>query len=143
MAAQKCDLYLPGHEVHWIQAKKSSEVTPSTGTLVDVADGVISVEYLDRLAHYRHHRVERVLKVTKRGAKVRVCERYRILAVDLEQRRVKLFCIALDKDKWRPCSFEPLTSATPEALAERLNFRGGFSVPGHQVEADLARDDHD
>ena len=69
MAAQKCDLYLPGHEVHWIQARKSSEVTPSTGTLVNVVDGVISVQYLDRLAYYRHHRAERVLKIAKLGCR--------------------------------------------------------------------------
>lgn len=140
---QKCDLYLLGHQVHWIPALRSSEVIPSIGTLVEVADGEITVEYLEGLARYRNHRAERLLKVAKLGTRIKVCERYRILGVDLKEGRVKLFCIALDDDEWRSCSFEPLTSATPEALAERLNTRGGFSVPSHQAMADLGRGDHD
>ena len=127
---EKCDLYLPGHLVHWIQARRASEVTPRIGTLVGVADGIITVEYLDKIGRYRNHRAHELAKIAEPGTKVRVFERFSLLSVDLDNRTTKMFCIA-DADKlWVPCSYQPLTSVTPEALAERLNTRGGFSVPG-------------
>jgi len=125
-----CDLYLPGHLTHWIQLRRTSEVTPRTGKLVGVEDGIITVEYLDKVGRYRNHNAQRVLTIAKPGAKVRVFEDYGILGIDLDHRSSKSFCIA-DADKpWTPCSYEPLISVTPDALAKRLQERGGFSVPG-------------
>jgi hypothetical protein len=97
---------------------------------VGVEDGIITVEYLDKVGRYRNHNAQRVLTIAKPGAKVRVFEDYGILGIDLDHRSSKSFCIA-DADKpWTPCSYEPLISVTPDALAKRLQERGGFSVPG-------------
>ena len=126
----KCDLFLPGHLTHWIQQRKASETTPRTGRLVGVDDGVITVAYLDKTGHYRNHRAEEVLEVAQPGTKVRVFEDYGILGIDLDQRTSKSFCIADAGRPWIPCSYEPLNPVTAKALAERLNQRGGFSVPG-------------
>ena len=126
----KCDLYIPGHLVHWIQAKRSGDETPRTGKLVGVDDGIITVEYLDKIGRYRNHRAHDLAKIAEPGTKVRVFERYGLLGVDLDNRTTKMFCIADAEKPWVPCSYQPLTSVTPEALAERLNTRGGFSVPG-------------
>jgi hypothetical protein len=41
---------VPGHFVHWIQLRKASDERHGWGTFVDVDDGVITVEYLTRLA---------------------------------------------------------------------------------------------
>ena len=128
-----CDLYLPGHQWHWIQARKSADARGSYGKLVEVGEDAIVVEYLDRVGHYRNHHAGKILNSSDLGAKVRVVERFHMLGVDLPNGRHGGFCIALETDKWTPCSYEPLTDVTPEALAERLGTRGGFSVPGESV----------
>ncbi len=129
----KCDLYLPGHCVHWIQSRKASEVTPRCGTLVEVTDTVITVEYLDKVGHYRNHDAGRILKVAKPGTKVRVSEDYGLLGVDMDHYTYRCFCIADTDRPWTSCSYEPMVATTPEALAERLASRGGFSVSGRVV----------
>lgn len=96
-----------------------------------VEGDIITVEYLDKIGRYRNHRAEDVLEVAQSGTKVRVFERFGLLGVDIDHFTTRMFCIA-DADKpWTPCSTEPLTSVTPEALAKRLEERGGFSVPGN------------
>jgi hypothetical protein len=132
----KCDLYLAGHCHHWIQARKASEsrTSPRVGKLEAIDDdGFIVVRYLDKIGHYRNHDVGRLVDITRPGIKVRVFERYRLLSVDLPDGSARMFCIAIEDDEWTPCSYLPLTSATPEALAERLATRGGFSVPGNEI----------
>ncbi len=100
---------------------------------MEVSEGWITVSYLDRTARYRHHDLIAVAEIAEPSAKVRVCERYRLLNVQLSNQVSKGFCIALESDEWTPCSYEPLVDVTPEALAERLETRGGFSVPGESV----------
>jgi hypothetical protein len=126
----ECDLYLPGHCVHWIQARKASETTPRTGRLVEINDGVISVEYLDKIGRYRNHHPEDLLEVAQPGAKVRAFEGFGLPGVDINHFTTRMFCIADADRPWTPCSTEPMTSVTPEALAQRLQERGGFIVPG-------------
>ena len=128
----ECDLYLPGHCVHWIQSKKAWETTPTTGRLVEINGGIITVEYLDKIGRYRNHRAEDVLEVAQLGSKVRVFERFGLLGVD-HDRLTRMFCIADADEPWTPCSTEPMTSVTPEALATRLQERGGFSIPGRAL----------
>ena len=129
---QLCDLYIPGHCVHWIQSKKAWETTPRTGRLVEINGGIITVEYLDKIGRDRNHRAEDVLEVAHPGSKVRVFERFGLLGVD-HGALTRMFCIAEADKPWTPCSTEPMTSVTPEALAERLQERGGFSVPGNLI----------
>lgn len=130
---QRCDLYLPGHVPHWIQARKGAGDRASYGRLVEINDGAITVAYLDRTALYRNHDTRPLERVAPIGTKVRVSERYYLLGVDLPDHTCKVFSIALDDAQWTPCSYLPLTDVTPEALAERLETRGGFSVPGESV----------
>ena len=79
----KCDLYLPGHQSHWIQGRKAAEDRASWGKLVGVRGDEITVAYLDRTAHYRNHDTEVLGRVAEPGMKVRVSERFRMLGVDL------------------------------------------------------------
>jgi hypothetical protein len=127
---EKCDLYLPGHHTHWIQARKASTERYRWGKLVSVYDDVITVAYLDGVSRYRNHRVETLLDIAATGTKVAVCERYRTMRIDVDDLASKCFCIATVHEPWTPCSYEPLTAVSPEALADRLAKRGGFSVPG-------------
>jgi hypothetical protein len=126
---ENCDLYLPGHCTHWIQLRKASAERYDWGRLVTVDDDVITVAYLGGVGRYRNHRAETLLDIAVPGTKVAVCERYRTLRIDVGDLASKWFCIAGVDDPWTPCSYEPLTAVSPEALADRLTKRGGFSVP--------------
>ena len=137
-----CDLYGPGHNVHWIPALKSVGNAAAgeriRATLVVAADGVIVVSLADGdLVRYRTHSTRRIRRIVKPGDEVIVCESYRILGVPGPRGATRLFCIALDRDDLQPCSAAPVTAATPVALAEQLATRGGFSVPGQEVLAAL------
>lgn len=129
----RCDLYIFGHCLHWIQARKASDQPHRWGRAIEVTDGVIVVEYLDKIGRYRNHDPKRVQQVVQVGSTVRVCERYGVLTVEVDYRTTGGFCIADADEPWTPCSFEPLSEATPEALAERLKERGGFSIPAQAV----------
>src|SRR5450631_2832139 len=78
----KCDLFKPGHCVHWIAAKQASRTTPRTGKLIELTDDAVTVEYLDRTTRYRSHDVGGLRAVAEIGAKVRVFEDYRLLTYD-------------------------------------------------------------
>lgn len=129
----KCDLFRPGHCLHWLAAKHASRTTPRTGRLVALSEGSLTVEYLDRTTRYRGHDIGGLRAVAEIGAKVRVFEDHRLLGYDIDHWHCRMFGIALDEDQWTPCSYEPLTDITPEALADRLETRGGFSVSGESV----------
>jgi hypothetical protein len=97
---------------------------------VGIDDGVITVAFVDKVGRYRNHRADQILQVAQVGEQVRVFEGYGLLGVAIDHFVSQSFCIA-DADKpWRLCSIAPLISATPESLAERLESRGGFTVPG-------------
>ena len=141
-SGSSCDLYGPGHNVHWIPALKSAGNAAAgertRATLVVAADGVIVVSLADGdLFRYRTHSTRRIRRIAKPGDEVIVCESYRILGVRGPRGTTRLFGIALDRDEMRPCGASPITAATPEALAEQLATRGGFSVPGQEVLAAL------
>lgn len=123
-----CDLYIPGHCVHWIQARMASTERHSWGRLVAVDDDVITVAYLDGVDRYRNHRVEALLDVAATGNKVAVCKRYGMLRVDVDGLANMGFCIADADDPWRPCSEAPRGQISFEDLAVRVNGRGGFTV---------------
>ena len=50
-----CDLYLPGHVVHWVQAQKASEHRFRWGRLEAVDQAVVAIRFLDRIRCYRTH----------------------------------------------------------------------------------------
>lgn len=94
---------------------------------------MITVEYLDKVGHYRNHDAQKILNVAEPGTKVQVFEDYGLLGVDMDHYTYRCFCIADAERPWTPCSYEPMVATTPEALADRLASRGGFSVPGQVV----------
>jgi hypothetical protein len=125
----ECDLYIPGHLVHLIQARRASEHPRTRGVLEEVSGQVIRVRFRDRVARYRSHDADTVLEDSNVGAKVNVCERYGLLWVPLGSRNVHCFCVADAEEPWRPCSVAPPVSSFDD-LAERMVDRGGFSIPG-------------
>ena len=81
---EACDLYLPGHHTHWIQARMASAERQRWGRLVAVDDDVVTVAYLDGVRRYRNHQAETLLNIVAPGTKVAVCERYQTLRIDID-----------------------------------------------------------
>jgi len=132
----RCELYQAGHTVHHIQALRSHGQPHRQGTLTGVVGNVLTVDFGDEIKRYCNHDTGRLVDLVGIGGKVRVCQGYVIL------RGAGNYCFSiLDADEpWIPCDHEPLTSFTPEALAERLQTHGGFFVPGPDVlDADTLR----
>jgi len=126
----KCDLFIPGHMVHWIQARLVCEHPRESGVLERVRGRVITVRFPDRVTRYRNHRAEAVLDVAHPGSLVTVSERYGLLGIPLENGDVRWFCIVNADKLWRPCSVAPTGPVSFEDLAARVKDRGGFSIPG-------------
>jgi hypothetical protein len=131
-----CELYIPGHSVHWIQAKHSFGEPHRDGRLTDAEDNVITVDFGDEVKRYRNCDPERLWEILGIGHSVRVCEGYSILRAWNNY----VFCIVDADEPWVPCDYSPLTSATPEALVKRMETHGGFFVSGQQVLKALADD---
>ena|SRR5271157_3565545 len=129
-AQPNCDLYIPGHMVHWIQARLSWEHPREWGVLEEVQGQVITVRFSDRMARYRNHQVEAVLDVAEPGSPVLVSTRYGTLSVPSDHGSLWCFCIADAERPWRSCSVAPGDPASYQDLVDRLEDRGGFSIPG-------------
>jgi hypothetical protein len=128
-----CDLYVPGHLVHFIQAKKAWETDDPVrwGRFEGVEDGSIVVRFLDGgSGRYRIHRPSEVARVAARGDKVRVSERWRFASISRRFEQLLAVCIALPDDPSLPCSVAPGEPVSIEDLADRLAERGCFLVPG-------------
>jgi hypothetical protein len=129
-AQPNCDLYIPGHMVHWIQARLAWEHPREWGVLEGVQGQIITVRFSDRIARYRNHQVEAVLDVAEDGSSVLVSTRYGTLNVPSDHGSLWCFCIADADEPWRACSIAPMGPVSHQDLVDRLEDRGGFSIPG-------------
>lgn len=136
---RRCNVYSPGHSAHWIPAIRSDSAHHDVGILSEINEELFIVDFGTEYRTYRNHETERLVEIVGVGNGVRICERYRLA----RSRSGLLFSIALSSDPWGACDDSPLTSATPQALADRLNSHGGFSVPGRLVVESLRREDAD
>jgi hypothetical protein len=131
----ECDLYAPGHLAHWIQARQVAlgEHPVSWGRLYSVdTDGVITVEFLDRLERFWNHRPAEIQRVAQRGDKVRIARSRNLLSVHRRFERLISVCIADAETPLRPCrvTYDPTSLDEPSG---RLLDRGGFIVPAREV----------
>ena len=130
----ECDLYIPGHMVHWIQAKLAHEEPREAGVLEGVRGRVVTVRFPDRVARYRNHQTASLLDVARTGTPVDVSERYGLLRVPLDDGCFGCFCIADADESWRPCSVAPPGPLTIDDLVTRMEDRGGFTVSAALLE---------
>ncbi len=134
-----CQLYIPGHSVHFIQAKLSFDEPHREGRLAAVDGDLLTVDFGDEIKQYRNCDPDRLLDIVGIGGGVSVCERYSVLRTPSRDGNY-LFCIAGVDEPWDPCDYSTLTSATPEALVQRMESHGGFFVSGQQI-LDASADD--
>ena len=132
----RCQLYIAGHSVHWIQAKLSLEEAHRQGRLIAVDGDLLTVDFGDEVKQYRNCTANRLLEIVGVGGDVSICEGYSVLRTPSSDGHY-LFCIADVHETWVPCDYSPLTSSSPEGLAQRVETHGGFMVSGEQVMREL------
>ena len=133
---EPCDLYLPGHLVHPIQAKKAwtSEDPVRWGRFAGIEDELVVVRFLDAVERFRNHRPQEIAAVAAVGDKVRVSDRYRVLSLHRRFEHVLTVCVAPADASWTPCGVaDPAEPSSLDDLSHRLETRGGFLVPRPSV----------
>jgi len=116
--------------VHWIQARLAWEHPREWAVLEGVQQQLITVRFSDRIARYRNHQVEALLDVAEPGSSVLVSVRYGTLSAPTGRGTFGCFCIADADEPWRACSVAPTDPVSYQDLIDRLEDRGGFSIPG-------------
>jgi len=115
--------------VHWIQARLAWEHPREWGVLEAVQGQVITVRFPDRTARYRNHELEALLDIAALGSSVLVSERYGTLSAPTGRGTFGCFCVADADGPWRTCSVAPRDPVSYQDLVDRLEDRGGFSIP--------------
>jgi hypothetical protein len=144
-----CGLFLPGHEVHWIQALHSGndlEHRPVRGHLLHVGDdGVVVVDLAgERLVLWNHDPDRLRSLVTHNGPLVSYQRRWGLLRSEHTGGSYAVCVTDADDPDRRPCPQHHLTDDQVEVptsvddLVEQLLKTGGFSVPGRLLR-DLRR----
>jgi hypothetical protein len=133
-----CGLYLPGHQVHFIQGLKYSDPDhPRTpGTLIHVGDdGIIVVEFDDGIRCFWNHEPQRIAHFAARvNNRVERQERWGLLGIPAERRWSNYcFCIA-DPDDHRSCPNEPSTGTAFERLESASGFTTSVAIPTSRYE---------
>jgi len=128
---RRCDLYLPGHTVHWIQAMHSLDDEPAFGRLVDIEGGVLTLDMGHSYRAYRSHEPERLAEIVDLGRGVYLFERFALLRP--YRYGGYSFSIARADKAWRECTTNFPDPTDPEAIARALNEDGGFTVRGRDV----------
>lgn len=141
---KSCGLYLPGHEVHWIQGIHSSdpgERPPVPGRILEIRDeGTVIVQLQDRALELWNHDPARLTAVVaQHGYETLYQEGWHLLRVPPEL-TAYCFCTALAGDPRRTC---PTTPARYATAAEQLFETGGFTIRAADVLASLeSRTEH-
>jgi hypothetical protein len=123
-----CVTYAPGHNVHWIQALRSSndkEASTQTwsGIVTDVGGEVVTIRKPDgSLARFRTHDPARLVLILRRkGVKVTVNDRYAIMRAGFT--RNGSTCLSVQADKGEPLGACTIADLPPSATA--LETSGG------------------
>lgn len=128
-SARHCGLFLPGHMVHFIQARHGWEDRDGHehGVLRAVDGTLLTVAFGDREQRLRNHETARMEAIAERlGPRVVYQRRLGLLSFPRPSGSL-LFCVADADAEWRPCGGG--SGAGPADAAEALDAllnRGGF-----------------
>jgi len=137
-----CGLYLPGHNVHWIQAKLAAGngSHPETGlprppvsaTLIGVASGgIIEIDVSGTRVQLWNHDTEKTSELGKlSGTSLQYLPGFHLLRIQTgSDTATRLFCVVPIENPRRVCPSE----APSGSLVDLLKEAGGFSIPGRDV----------
>jgi len=114
-----CKKYKPGHQVHWIQARRSAEGPAGEPKVIEAVDDDGTIRFTDGTTKWNHdaRRVQALFEHVGPDARSRG---HNVLAIG-----TYLVCVSDGPD---PCDGRGRIAG--EALAEELVRRGGIAVPG-------------
>lgn len=126
--ARRCGSYRPGHEVHYIQARKSREAGPGTSATVTAVDDDGTIHFADGTTKWHHEprRLGRALELG--GTGVQLCP-FGLLRVPNGD-GAHIFCVG---DEPSPCPGPAAPPETLEDLVTQIEERRGFLLPGVDV----------
>lgn len=136
-----CGLYLPGHEVHWIQAHHSSdpeETRPVPCRVLEVRDnGTVVIDLFGKRLELWNHDPGRLRALVEaRGAEGSYQEHWRVLRIPSKQGAYYVDVTPALNPERRRCPPEP---PRYETLAEQLREAGGFTLRGSDLFAAVDR----
>lgn len=100
-----CCLYLPGHRVHPIQARKAwqDDAPPEAGTLLDADATTVTVRVGEEDLRLRNHETRRLALVARAaGGRVELSRRRSVLWVR-HPKGAHMFSIVREGIDWRAC----------------------------------------
>ena len=131
--AHSCGLYLPGHDVHWIQAKLAARCEPTgikrearAGELLEVRpDGLVIIEVEGEVRRLWNHDSDRLKRLVARNrGEISHQPGFNLLRTRSGEGSY-LFCVAeADSRELQTCP----PSAPTGPLVELLENAGGFSI---------------
>ena len=130
-----CTLYVPGHTVHFIQARRSCEEPGEQehGRIRAIQQGVIAFETATGIRTYRNHETACLRAIlVAHGAEAILDGRWQLLKVPHDGGSY-YFCVAPASAPWRRCRSDTPSKMDAAALADRALTHGGFLVPGRDV----------
>jgi len=138
-----CDLYKPGHQPHFIQAKLAWEDDPAkyrNGTLMSVADdGWITVEVGGELLRFWNHEPARArICFEQAGGRVGVPGHSLLHAPSTGGGN---YCFSVSTDGPTPCAPPSTAGSSPAGLFQQAMSHGGFTVSGIEAVRHLHDDD--
>ena len=126
---EQCVLYVPGHRVHYIQARLSREGRRGLrvpARVLDATDTEIVIESDETLRRLRHHDMPRfAATIAKHGRHVLMHEAFGLLFVPSGGGHA-IFFVADGSDPWPSCEAPP----EPVDPFTALTSHGGFVVHG-------------
>ena len=122
----ECGLYIPGHTVHYIQARLSWEDQDQdvAGVIESIDGQLIRVRVGGEVREYRNHDLARLTELSAETRDVKIgphgvlkCQNHYV-------------CIAPADEPWIACRSAASLTTDSDSLAARLLSDGGFMVPG-------------
>ena len=131
----RCSLYRPGHQVHFIQARLASEMGPETyrrGEILSVGDdGWIVAEFGGEPMRMWNHDPARARACFAESGGVVGLSGYGVLHAPTGAGRRYCICVATDVST--PCAGPPASGSSPADLARMVVSHGGVVVPGTEA----------
>lgn len=103
---RRCGLYLPGHQVHYIQARKAAADAGVAVEVLGLRGDALVLSVGDGVRLYRNHHPQRVLVLARDHGKARLIERYSVLRVGGGNTRA-VFSLARIDTPVRNCPMPP------------------------------------
>ncbi len=134
-----CGLYLPGHEIHWIQGLRCGndiENRPVPGRLLEVTDsGDVTVEVQGEMLRFWNHEPERLAVYARRAdGRIGLQLPWRALHVPFDGGG-RLFDLG-DPEDHRSCPAEPPSGDPLNPMRDT----GGFTMSGPDATRQLISD---